>query len=141
MEIRMLKLSNEKGASDSLSSMDILSIHLGYFGMNGKVTYSTNVPIATKPDYVLLTLGNVEDICYLCRVEKYDYRGRDITFSPVEKDFKDNAPDKYKDDENVSWLLLDSMQKIPTDFLDEIHTNQKITDFIKDRANNKSMNN
>ncbi|MDU3349079.1 MAG: hypothetical protein E7E72_03090 [Clostridium sp.] len=139
MDIRILKLSNEKGASDSLSSRDILSIHLGYFLMNGKVTYSTGIPIANKPDYVLLTLGNIENICYLCHVENHDYKGRDIFFSFVYEVFKDNAPDKYKDSENISWLLLDSIQKIPTDFLDEIHSNQKITDFIKDRANNKSI--
>ncbi len=139
MDIRILKLSNEKGASDSLSSMDILSMHLGYFLINGKVTYSTDVPIANKPDYVLLTLGNVENLCYLCHVENYDYMGKNMLFLPDEKDFKDNAPDKYKDDKNVSWLLFDSMQKIPIDFLDEIYSNGKITKFIKDSANNKNI--
>lgn len=137
MDIRILKLSNEKGSNDLLSSMDILSMYLGYFGINGKVTYSTNVPIANKPDYVLLTLGNVEDICYLCHVKDYDYKEKDTFFSSDKKGFIDNAPDKYKNDKNISWLLLDSMQKIPADFLDEILSNEKITDFIKKRANNK----
>lgn len=139
MDIRILKLSNEKGVSDLLSSMDILSMHLGYFEINGKVTYSTDVPIANKPDYVLLTLGNVEDICYLCHVEDYDYKEKDTFFSPDKKDFIDNAPDKYKNNKYVSWLLLDSMQKIPTDFLNGILSDEKITDFIKKRANNKIL--
>lgn len=73
MEIRVLKLCNKENEKDSLSSDDVLSMHLGYFKRNGMVTYSTDVPIASKPDYVLLTLGNIEEICYLCHVKKWDY--------------------------------------------------------------------
>lgn len=137
MDIHILKLSNEKWADDLLSSTDILSIHLGYFQMNGQVTYSTNIPIAYKPEYILLTAGNVEDICYLCHVEKYEYRGKDELFSPNEEVFRNNAPDKFKDNKNCSWLLLDSMEKVSTNFLEAMNIKNMLTNFIKERANHK----
>lgn len=135
MEIRMLKLSEDK--DPRLSSMDISSIYLGYFVVNGKVTYSTHVPIASKPDYLLLTLGNDDSICYLCHVEKYDYKGKSISFSPDEKDIQNYIPEIYKSEENVSWLLLDSMQKISLDFLCGLCKDEKMVEFVKNRANNK----
>lgn len=135
MEIRMLKLSEKK--DPRLSSMDISSIYLGYFIVNGKVTYSTHVPIASKPDYVLLTLGNDDSICYLCHVEKYDYKGKGISFSPDEKDIMTYIPEIYGSEENVSWLLLDSMHKIPLDFLCGVCKDEKMIEFVKNRANNK----
>ena len=139
MDIRILKLSNEKRSNELISSKDILAMHLGYFEINGKVAYSTDIPIANKPDYILLTLGNIKDICYLCHVEKYDYKGKGIYFSPNETIFKDNVPDKFKDDKNISWLLLDSMQKIPIDFLDAINREGEVINFINDRANHKIL--
>lgn len=42
--IRLLKLSINK--EETLSSEDILSIHLGYFLTHGKVAYSTDVSVA-----------------------------------------------------------------------------------------------
>lgn len=135
MEIRMLKLSEEK--DPILGSMDILSLYLGYFSINGKVTYSTHVPIASKPDYILLTLGNDDSVCYLCHVEKYDYKSKGISFSPDEKDIKTYIPEVYKSEENVSWLLLDSMQKIPLEFLYDVCKDKTIIDFVTNRANDK----
>lgn len=139
MSIRLLKLSNEKGVKDQLSSTDILSIHLGYYMINGKVTYSTGISIAFKPDYVLLTLGNEEKTCFLCHVEDYEYHGKEIFFLPSKEIFNKYTPEKYKDINNISWLVFDSIQKIPTEFINQIHSNEKITEFIKSRANNKEM--
>lgn len=138
MDIRLLKLSNNKGEKDALSSQDILSIHLGYYLMNGKVTYSTDKAIAKKPDYVILVLGNYP-ICYWCRVVDYDYQNGKV-FSPQNKDFELFSPDKYKGDSNVSWLILDSMKEIPKEFLDAIETNQEVIEFIGNRANHKKYN-
>lgn len=139
MEIRLLKLSNNKGDKDSLTCQDILSIHLGYFLMNGKVTYSTDISIAKKPDYVILVLGNCP-VCYYCHVEKYDYKGGE-TFKSQDKLFEQYAPDKYKNDSNVSWLLLDSMKEIPKEFLDAIETNKEVLEFVGNRANHKKITN
>ena len=75
MDIRLLKLSNNKGEKDKLTSQDILSIHLGYFIMNGKVTYSTDKAIAKKPDYVILVLGN-SPVCYWCHVLDLKYHSK-----------------------------------------------------------------
>lgn len=137
MDIRLLKLSNNKGEKDALSSQDILSIHLGYFLMNGKVTYSTDIAIAKKPDYVMLILGNLP-VCYWCHVAKYDYQNGTM-IKPQDRDFEKYSPDKYKGDSNVSWLLLDSMKEIPKDFLDAIETNQEVMEFITNRANHKKI--
>ena len=135
METRMLKLSEKK--DDRLGSTDILSIYLGYFLMNEKVTYSTGVSIASKPDYVILILGNDDSICYLCHVENYAYRGKKVFFSPDEKDIKDYIPEIYKSEENISWLTFDSMQRISLDFLCDIYKDEKLIEFVKNRANNK----
>ena len=70
--VRLLKLSVKE--DKTLSSEDILSIHLGYFLTHGKVAYSTNTSVAYQPVYVLLTLGKVDDICYLCHVADYAYK-------------------------------------------------------------------
>lgn len=139
MSIRLLKLSNEKGTYDSLTSSDILSIHLGYFMINDKVTYSTGIPIAYKPDYVLLSLRDIEDICFLCHVDKYDYKGKDLFFIPDDEEFIEYLPEKYKDYDNISWLLFDSIEKVSTDFLDQIHPHEKISEVIRSRANNKEL--
>lgn len=137
MNICLLKLSNNKGEKDTLTSQDILSIYLGYYLMNGKVTYSTDKAIAQKPDYVILALGNYP-ICYWCHVVNYDYQNGNM-FKPQDADFKLYLPDKYKYDSNVSWLLLDSMKEIPKEFLENIDTNQQIIEFIKNRANHKRI--
>lgn len=137
MDIRLLKLSNNKGEKDSLTAQDILSIHLGYFLMNGKVTYSTDKAIAKQPDYIMLVLGNLP-VCYWCHVADYDYLNGKI-FSPQNKNFEKYSPDKYKGDSNVSWLLLDSMKEIPKEFLDAIEANQEVKEFITNRANHKKI--
>ena len=128
--VRLLKLSVNEDAI--LSSEDILSIHLGYFFTHGKVAYSTNSPVADKPTYVLLTLGNVDDICYLCHVEEYSYKE-----DTIGETFSKYSPDLYKDKNKKTWLLFDSMQKISVDFLDELLSDTTVQDFIKERANNK----
>lgn len=138
MKIRVLKLSNNKSEKDALSSEDILSMHLGYFVRNGGVTYSTDVPIAEKPDYVILTLGNVEEICYLCHVKEWNFEGKGKKIPPKDI-FINYSLDKYKNDVNVSWLLLDTMQEIPIDFLDAILSDDKISEYIKTRPNNKKI--
>lgn len=137
MDIRLLKLSNNKGEKDKLTSQDILSIHLGYFIMNGKVTYLTDKAIAKKPDYVILVLGN-SPVCYWCHVLDYDYKNGEI-FKSQKSNFVKYSPDKYKSDENISWLLLDSMQAIPKEFLDAVETNKEVMEFVGNRANHKKI--
>lgn len=128
--IRLLKLSvNDDPA---LSSDDILSIHIGYLLTHGKVAYSTDVAVSTQPAYVLLILGNVDDICYLCHVKEYVYNKNTI---PPE--FIQYSPDKYKNIKKKTWFLFDTMQKIPVDFLDELLSCNAVHEFIKNRANNK----
>lgn len=128
--IRLLKLSVNE--DEILSSEDILSIHLGYFLTHGKVAYSTNTPVAHKPAYILLTLGNVDDICYLCHVADYAYKE-----DTIRQVFSKYSPDRYKYENKTTWLLFDSMQKIPVDFLDELLSDDTVHDFIKERSNNK----
>lgn len=130
--IRLLKLSINN--DEVLSSEDVLSIHLGYFLTHGKVAYSTNVAVAEKPEYVLLTLGNVDNICYICKVSDYAYQD-----SVKAKSLSSYTPDLYKNQERKTWLLFDSMQKISVDFLDELLSNTTIRDFIKQRSNNKIL--
>lgn len=137
MDIRLLKLSNYKGERDSLSSQDILSIHLGYFLMNGKVTYSTDKAIADQPEYVILVLGNFP-VCYWCHVEDYDYKNGEI-FKTQKKNLKQYTPDKYKEDSNMTWLLIDSMKEIPKEFLDSIECNKEVMEFVGNRANHKKI--
>lgn len=128
--IRLLKLSVND--DPTLSSDDILFIHLGYYMTHGKVAYSTNVAVATQPEYVLLILGNVDDICYLCHVIDHVY-DKD-TVLPA---FVNYSPDKYKKTKKKSWLLFDAMQKISVDFLEEMLEANMVHEFIKNRANNK----
>lgn len=136
MDVRLLKLSNNKGEKDALTAKDILSIHFGYFNMNGKVTYSTDKAIAKKPDYVMLVLGNCP-VCYWCHVDNHEYTGEMIR--PKNHEFEQYEVDKYKGDKNISWLLLDSMQLIPKEFLDAVETNKEIMEFIGNRANHKKI--
>lgn len=135
MDIRLLKLSNNKGEKDELTSQDILSIHLGYFMMKGKVTFSTDIAIADRPDYVILVLGNCPTY-YWCRVVDYEYKNGE-TFTPLKNDFEEYSPDKYKGDENISWLLLDSIGEIPRKYLSVI--NKEIQEFVSSRANHKKI--
>lgn len=130
--IRLLKLSTEK--CELLSSEDVLSIHLGYFLTHGKVAYSTDVAIAEKPKCVILTLGNVEDICYVCEVEDYAYK--DNVKASVLSAY---TPDVYKNEERKTWLLFSSMQKVPVEFLDRLRSDTVIRDFIRQRSNSKSL--
>lgn len=130
--IRLLKLSINK--DEILSSEDILSIHLGYFWTHGKVAYSTNIAVAEKPEYVLLTMGNVDNICYVCEVEDYAYK--DNTKAKL---FSAYTPDVYKNQESKTWLLFNSMQKISVDFLDELLSDTTVKYFIGQRSNNKIL--
>lgn len=130
--IRLLKLSTNK--DEKLSSEDILSIHLGYFLTHGKVAYSTDVAVAEKPEYVLLTIGNMDDICYICKVADYAYKDKIKA-----KSLSVYSPDVYKDEERGTWLLFNSMQKIPVDFLDKLLSDTTIKDFIEQRSNNKIL--
>lgn len=130
--IRLLKLSINK--EEILSSEDILSIHLGYFLTHGKVAYSTDVPVAEQPEYVLLTLGNVKDICYVCKVADYAYKNDTKAYA-----LSAYTPDIYKDQKRKTWLLFNSMQKIPVDFLDGLLSDTTVKDFIGQRSNNKIL--
>lgn len=130
--IRLLKLSENK--DEILSSEDILSIYLGYFLTHGKVAYSTAIPVAEKPDFVLLTLGNDESVCYLCEVEDHAYMD-----NIKAQTFLEYTPDIYKEQEKKTWLMFNSMQKISIDFLDELLSDNIIKEFIKNRSNNKTL--
>lgn len=130
--VRLLKLS--EGEDPQLSSDEILFIHLGYYMTYGKVAYSTDVKVAEKPDYVLLTIGNVDNICYLCHVSEYAYKEKDVN-----SEIKKWSLDRYKDEERATWFVFDSMQKIQIDFLDEVIGDNTICKFIQERANNKVL--
>ncbi len=132
--IRLLKLSEEH--DERLGSEEILSIHLGYFFTRDKVAYSTSLPVADRPKYVLLVLGNVSKYCYLCEVEDYAYKEDENT---IKEKFSAYAPDIYKDEKRNTWFLFKSMQKIPVDFLDMLLSDTKIQNFITGRANNKML--
>ncbi|WP_294365152.1 hypothetical protein [uncultured Clostridium sp.] len=132
--IRLLKLSEEH--DERLGSEEILSIHLGYFFTHDKVAYSTYLPVADRPKYVLLVLGNVSKYCYLCEVEDYAYKEDENT---IKEKFSAYAPDIYKDEKRTTWFLFKSMQKIPVDFLDMLLSDTKIQNFITGRANNKML--
>ncbi len=130
--VRLLKLSNNN--DEGLSSEDILSIHLGYFLTHGKVAYCTDIEVAEKTEYVILTLGNVEDFCYVCRVEDYSYKDNKRA-----NEISKYAPDLYKGQERKTWFLFNYMQKVPVDFLDDLLQKTTIKDFIRQRANNKVL--
>ncbi len=135
--IRLLKL-----ADDELNSEDMLSIHLGRYLTHGRVSYGTNIPVAERPAYVLFVLGNVEDICYLCRVADYDYDPGFFRGRPLEQIFTQLVPDCYRREEHKTWFVFDSMQKIPIDFLEQLLSDRSDTSvfqFIKTRANNKKI--
>lgn len=127
---RLLKLSVND--DPTLSSDDILFIHIGYILTHGMVAYSTDVAVVSQPEYVLLLLGNVDNICYLCHVKEYVYN-KDKVFPT----FIQYSPDKYKNTKRKTWFLFDSMQKVPLDFLDELLPGNIVHEFIKNRANNK----
>lgn len=127
---RLLKLLDNE--DPELSSEDVLSIHVGYLLTRGKVAYSTDIPVSTKPKYVILVLGNVSDFCYLFEVEDYVYN-KDTVPSTIIK----YSPDKYKKTKKKTWFLFKSVQKIPVDFLDELSQDNTIHDFKNSRANHK----
>lgn len=132
---RLLKIvSNEK--YELSTEEDILAIHLGYFLMHGKVSYSTDIKIAEKPKYVLLTLQNITDFCYLCEIEDYSYNNHEDL-----KKFIEYSPDVFKEENKKTWLLFSDMVKIPIDLLDKAYSEQDdtIKQFIKARANNKKL--
>lgn len=86
---------------------------------------------------MILVFGNYP-ICYWCHVEDHDYQNGNM-FIPQNKCFEKYSPDKYKGGSNVSWLLLDSMKEIPKEFLNDIDANQKVIEFIGNRANHKRI--
>ncbi len=138
--IRLLKLSDKE--DNVLGSEEILSIHLGQYWKYGKVSFSTDIAVAEKPKYVLLVLGNVDDICYLCHVKDYAYDADSFKSRSLNKNFIQYAPDRYKEEHRKTWLIFDSMQKIPVDFLERIllgNTDNSVKEFIKNRANNKKL--
>lgn len=124
-----------------LGSEEILSIHLGYYQTYGKVSYSTDIAVAERPEYVLLVLGNVDDVCYLCHVSDYEYDPNPIDNKDLDKDFIQYSPERYKKELRKTWLIFDSMQKIPIDFIEWLLKNKStsIKNFINNRANNKRI--
>lgn len=138
--IRLLKLSDRY---ETLSSDEILFIHLGQYQTNGKVSYSTDAAVSVKPKYVLLVLGNVDNICYLCHIADYDYDPDSFRASRHLPDkFRQYSPDRYKEEHHKTWFIFDSMQKVPVDFIEQLlsdHSDTSVADFIKTRANNKKL--
>ena len=136
--IRLLKLVDDP----ELNSEDNLSLHLGRYLINGMVSYGTDIPVVDKPKYVLFVLGNVDDICCLCRVEDHDYDANSFKYRPLDEKFTKFVPDWYKETPHKTWFLFNSMQKIPIDFLEQLlseHPGTSVYDFIKTRANNKKL--
>lgn len=129
--VRLLKLSNYK--YEDISSSDILSMHIGHLDTYRKVVFSTDLEVSSKPEYVVLVLGNADEFCYLCHVDDYEYYGEQKGYPTKWEKY---LPDQYKKDDKETFLLLDSMQSIPIDFLEALGVTE-IRDFIKSRANNK----
>ena len=131
---RLLKIVSN-GKYELSTEEDILAIHLGYFLMRGKVSYSTDIQIAEKPKYVLLTLQNITEFCYLCEIEDYSYNNHEDL-----KKFIEYSPDVFKEDKKT-WLLFSNMVKIPIDLLYKAYSEQDdtIKQFINTRANNKKL--
>lgn len=135
MVVYALKLCNEEAGKVSGSSDEILLKHLKGINENGKTVYSTYIAVAKKPEYVLLVLGNSTDnMSYLCHVSKWSYK-KD-KFVPEDEDFQKFLPPEYAENANKTWLMLDSCQMIPVDFLDAL-MDGKLKEFINARANNK----
>lgn len=140
--IRLLKLSEDEDIT--LGSEGILALHLGHYAIHGKVTYSTDIAIsdASELQYVLLVLGNVDDVCYLCHVEDCAYDPNSFKVKPLEAKYRDNSPDRYKSESRKTWILFDSMQSISVDFLDQLlskNSGSSVKEFIHSRANNKEL--
>jgi len=135
MEVRLLKLSDDKNLPTT--PKDIIAAHLGYLAVNGAVTFSTGIPIASRPDYVLIVTENINPEYYWCHVIDYDFTKRGIYISP-KAPMNDYSPIMFKDD-NVSWLQFDSMLKLPKDLVDIfLERPKEIADFINFfRPNNK----
>ena len=138
--IRLLKLVDDP----EMTRKETLAAHLGWYLIHGKVTYGTDIPVRHKPKYVLFVLGNVDNICYLCRVEKHSYRPVPCKADHISKKGKvyaDYLPDFYTE-EHKTWFVFNSMQEIPIDFLEQLlsgHADNSVIDFIKTRANNKRL--
>ena len=138
--ITLLKLSENYDAM--LGSDGILFIHLGHCLTYGKVSYCTDVAVASRPDYVLLVLGNVDSVCYLCHVADYDYSKDPRSVNQLNPHFGECSPAKFKDTPRKTWFLFDSMQRIPTSFAGQLssrHSKNLIDAFIKSRANHKTL--
>lgn len=136
--IRLLKLVDDP----ELNSEDNLSLHLGRYLTHGKVSYGTDIPVVERPRYVLLVLGNVEDICYLCHVADHDYDVNSFRYRELGEGFTEFVPDWYKETPHKTWFLFDSVQQIPIDFLEQLLSEQSgasVSEFIKTRANNKKI--
>lgn len=110
MDIRIVKLSNNKGEADHMTSRDILDIHEGASQRNDMVTFSTGLPIARKPDFVILVCGNTSDYAYF-EVEEYEYQTKN-KFIPQSLIFAEYSPDKYRNEPNVSWMVLRRMASL-----------------------------
>ena len=137
--IRLLKLSDRY---ETLSSDEIWFIHLGHYQTHGKVSYSTDAAVSDEPAYVLLVLGNVDDICYLCHVADHKYDPDAFKQSHLPDQFRQYSPERYKDEFHKTWFIFDSMKKIPVDFIEQLLSNRSdtsVSDFIKTRANNKKL--
>lgn len=139
MEVRVLKISNNKRKEQMMSGLDVLNIHKKQFESKGKVTYSTGVPINRKPEKIILTLGNILDTLYLCEIEDHKYKEKGVLFTPKEQEFIENISIEFKDEDNVSWLLVKAMKRISMDYFEDDNTKKVIRVFIKSRANNKTL--
>lgn len=139
MEIRVLKISNNKRKEQGMSGLEVLNIHKKQFDAKGKVTYSTGVPINRKPEKIILTLGNVLDTLYLCEIEEHKYKAKGVLFKPKEQEIIENIPIEFNDEDNVSWLLIKSMKRISIDYFEDDNIKKAIHVFIRSRANNKTL--
>jgi len=135
MEVRLLKLSDDT----NLRSIpkDIIATLLRYLADKGTVTFSTGIPIASRPDYMLIVTENLNPEYYWCQVINYDFMKRGTYIQP-KYPMNKYLPTMFKDD-NVSWLQLGSMSKLSNELIDLfLKHSVEIAEFIKSpRANNK----
>lgn len=150
MNIRLLKLSRYTNKQKTLNPQEIMDNHYNSYLKNGMVTYSTDIYIKNIPDYTFLIVNNK---CYKCHVKTHYYNywkinpnkeiNNEKLYNSVDlekfKDLYEYSLDEYKDDDNRSWLLFDSIEEISINSLEKKSRNILIN-FIKKRSNNKIFN-
>ena len=133
---RYIRLSDKKHLSIGLNGAGVMNVHINELNKKGKVTFSTNIPIAEQPVLVYLCASSLGNQCYQCHVWRYDFRKAGEYFIPEDKSFQMYAPQQFADTEKTTWLIFDSIKRLPISQVDHMHPNNKLSDFLT--SNNRS---